>query len=506
MANTLTASRSQVIFGVCVPLAVLVGYFLARPLESTSLAIVVLVATVLLFPLLVRWYHPLLIITWNAAINPFFLPGRPYLWMLLAVIGLIVAMINRSVDPEKRFMPAGSVPWALLFLALVLVVTAAATGGIGVRTLGSETYGGKKYFYIWAAIIGYFALASRRIPTEHARLYVLLFFLSAITAVLSNLAYTAGPSYYFLLDLFPPEFALAQAFGTETPYGGISRIAGCRWASMGIAFGLLALYGIRGSLDLKKPWRAALLGAAFAGGLLSGYRSFVILLGLVFVFAFCLEGLHRTRWLPVFLVLSLVGGSVLVTFMDKLPLPAQRALSVLPVRVSPVVRGDVDFSTEWRLDMWRTALPEISKYLWKGKGYAVNPSDYYLGLENTVRSFGGASENSMLFADYHNGPLSVLIPFGLWGAAGFLWFLIAGGRVLYLNYRFGEASLRTLNTALLACFGGHAVFFLLFFGSIDTDLFVLAGLVGLSVSLNGGVSAAAESVEQEPDSAEPLVD
>ena len=63
MADTLTASRSQVIFGVCVPLAVLVSCFLARPLESPSLAIVVLVVTVLLFPLLVRWYHPLLIIT-----------------------------------------------------------------------------------------------------------------------------------------------------------------------------------------------------------------------------------------------------------------------------------------------------------------------------------------------------------------------------------------------------------------------------------------------------------
>src|SRR5882672_8054490 len=98
MANTFTASRSQVILGVCVPLAVLVGYFMASPLESSSLAIMVMVLTALCLPLLMRWYHPLLVLTWNAAIDPYFLPGRPYLWMLIAMLGVLVALVNRSID------------------------------------------------------------------------------------------------------------------------------------------------------------------------------------------------------------------------------------------------------------------------------------------------------------------------------------------------------------------------------------------------------------------------
>jgi len=497
MANTLTASRSQVIFGLCVPLAVLVGYFLAQPLESTSLAILVFVVTALLFPLLLRWYHPLLIISWNAAIDPYFLPGRPYLWMLFSVTGLIVALVNRSVDPDKRFMSGGGVPWALLFLALVLAATAATTGGMGARSLGSASYGGKKYFYILAAIAGYFALASRRIPAQRAKLYVSLFFLSAITALASNLAYMGGAKFYFLLDLFPSEFAMVQAVGTEAAYGGIPRIAGSIWASMAIACCLLALYGIRGVLDLRKPWRAALLVAAVVGGLLSGFRSFVVLMGLIVVVEFFLEGLHRTRWLAILLAAGVVGGGAMVTFVDKLPLSAQRALSFLPLDVHPIVRSDADHSTEWRLEMWRILLPEVPKYLLKGKGYALNPTDLYLSQESAARGLRPTSEVAIVAADYHNGPLSILIPFGIWGAVGFLWFLIAAGRVLYLNHRFGEVSLRNINTTLLALFVGRAIFFFLFFGSVDVDMFVFTGLVGLSVSLNGGVRVA-PAVDQQP--------
>lgn len=134
--------------------------------------------------------------------------------------------------------------------------------------------------------------------------------------------------------------------------------------------------------------------------------------------------------------------------------------------------------------------------MFKGKGYALNPTDLYLADENVRRRLSSASEVAILAADYHNGPLSVLIPFGIWGGLAFLWFLIAAGRVLYRNWRFGEAALRNVNTALLAVFVGRAVFFFLVFGSLDADMFAFTGLVGLSVSLNGGVQAAPAMDEQ----------
>ena len=37
MANTFAVSRNHLIFGLCLPLAMLLGYLLAEPLESSSL-------------------------------------------------------------------------------------------------------------------------------------------------------------------------------------------------------------------------------------------------------------------------------------------------------------------------------------------------------------------------------------------------------------------------------------------------------------------------------------
>ena len=56
------------------------------------------------------------------------------------------------------------------------------------------------------ALFGYFALTSRRIPVHRAPLYVALFFLSGLSALVGHLAFLAGPSLYFLFILFSPDF------------------------------------------------------------------------------------------------------------------------------------------------------------------------------------------------------------------------------------------------------------------------------------------------------------
>src|SRR3954470_15004975 len=109
MANTFAVSRSHLIYGVCLPLAVLVGYLLASPLESSNVAVVVLVISVLSIPLLMRWHHPLLILSWNAVVSPAFLPGSPYLWQIMAVLSLFISLLNRSLGQNLNFFKAPSV-------------------------------------------------------------------------------------------------------------------------------------------------------------------------------------------------------------------------------------------------------------------------------------------------------------------------------------------------------------------------------------------------------------
>ncbi len=170
-----------------------------------------------------------------------------------------------------------------------------------------------------------------------------------------------------------------------------------------------------------------------------------------------------------------------------------------------MVRENARYSTEWRLDMWKQVVPLIPKYLIKGKGYTVDQNDVYMAQVSNWRGFGLGSETSMETMEYHSGPLSVLIPFGILGAVGFIWFLGAALHVLYCNYRFGEPALLRVNTFLLAAFIGKVVYFFCVFGSLHAEFFWFTGLLGLSVSLNGGVCQE-QADEEETMEAEELVE
>ena len=169
MANAINIPKTHLIMGLSLPLAVLLGYFVAEPMDLGSLAVVVFVLVALSIPLMMKWYYPLLVLSWNAAIAPAFLPGQPWLWAMVAFIGLLFAVLGRAVSPNARFVIEPSVTWSLLALAAVVVLTGMITGGFGVHMLGAGRYGGKRYFYFLAAIAGYFVFTSRRIAPAAGR-------------------------------------------------------------------------------------------------------------------------------------------------------------------------------------------------------------------------------------------------------------------------------------------------------------------------------------------------
>src|SRR5215469_3915843 len=103
MANSFAITRAHIIWGVCLPVAVVIGYLLAEPLDSGSLAVVVLVLSILSIPLLIRWYHPLLVMSINSVILPYFLPGRPNLWLVMTMISLFFLALNRAVGQKVQF-------------------------------------------------------------------------------------------------------------------------------------------------------------------------------------------------------------------------------------------------------------------------------------------------------------------------------------------------------------------------------------------------------------------
>lgn len=476
--------RAVLVSVLVVPLALVVGYLMTNPLSRSAILGVGLLLGLVCFPMVLRWHHAALVCLWHATVVVFFLPGQPALWAVLAAVSLGVAVVSRTLRAESTFVrvPALTVP--LLLLALI-VVTTIALRGIGGRAFGSELWGAKRYMGVLGAILGYFALTASTIPRARAGLYASLFFLSAVTAIMSDLAYALGPSFYFLFLLFPTDVASAQVTTQDT----LNRLMGVTWLAQACYWFMLLRYGIRGVTDVHRPWRPALFIGLILLSFFGGFRSSLILLGLLFMTQFWFEGLLRTKLLPLVLVAGLLLGSVLAGYAERLPLSVQRTLSFLPIQVHPVARHDAQGSLDWRLQMWRVVLAEVPQYLWLGKGYTFSGTDFMLMQESVRRGMFTSYEDTLVSGNYHNGLLTLIIPFGLPGTLAFAAFLVASWRVLHANYRHGRPDLKRINTFLIAYFTARLVFYLGFYGQFDLDLMIFTGVVGLSISLNGGVSS-----------------
>jgi hypothetical protein len=286
-----------------------------------------------------------------------------------------------------------------------------------------------------------------------------------------------------LFALFPSDIASLQAFSQSV----LPRFTGLAWMSQAYCCYMLLRYGIRGIFDLHRPWRLLSFAGFFALGLYGGFRSTIILFFILFVVQFYFERLFRTGLFPVFLLGGVVVAVFLVAFADRLPLAMQRSLSFLPLNVDPVARQDAYGTLDWRLQMWKTVLPDVPKYLFLGKGYSFSGTDFYLTQMAVQRGLFTAYEDTLISGNYHNGILTLIIPFSIFGALAFLLFSVGGWRALYANYRYGDPQLKGVNTFLLAFFLARLSFYLTFYGQFDLDLMIFTGAVGLSIAINGGV-------------------
>jgi hypothetical protein len=478
-------SRLLITYVMAVPLALLLGYLVTTltPMTFTFVgALLFFFAT----PIFLKWHHVLLIFFWNSVFFVFFLPGSPSFQLLFAFLSFAIAFLNHIMF-QKPFLRAPELTRPLLFFTAVVLVTAEYRGGIGIRAFGGNTFGGRYYVFVLGAIAGYFALTSEAIPIEKSDKMSGLFFLSGTSSALSNVIFTLGPLFYFLYYIVPSGAATSQAMG-EAGLTQIERLTGLAPACTAAMCFLLARYGVRGLFDIGKPWRFMLLLLTVVAAFFAGFRSIMAILFLIFAIQFYYEGLLRTHFLPIIVGLAVCGLLPILFFANSMPPAVQRAISFLPVNVDSAVLQDAHATTAWRLEMWGMAVKEIPRYLLIGKGYAIDPGELYSAVQASQMGYEtNPYETTMMSGDYHSGPLSVIIPFGIFGTIGFIWVLIGGYRVLSWNRRYGDPRLRRVNTVLLSFYVAQCLSFVFIFGALNTELSILLGACGLSVSLNGGV-------------------
>jgi hypothetical protein len=444
----------------------------------------------LLIPILLKWHHEALIVSWNLAIVAFFLPGSPAVGYLAGGLSLFFAVAKRTLLKQADSIHCPSVSIPLILLAGIVLITAQQTGGIHARALGSDAWGAMRYFYVFGAIVGYFAFVGQPIAPHRANLMTGLFFLSGVTSVIPVLIALAGPGLQFLLVAF----AQTSIMTTDTTIFSVDlqRFVGVTFMSQAVCWFMMLRFGIRGILDFHKPWRLITFAGMVALGLLGGYRSFVVVLGVVFLVQFYFEGLFRSRVAVWFSMAGVVGFTLIIAFADQLPLAVQRSISFLPVQIDPMVRRDATGTWDWRWEMWRVTLPVVPRYLLLGKGFNFDGTDMYLTSLSAERGIARSYDAAMISSDYHQGILTLIVPFGIWGLLAFLAFCIASLRVLYRNHRYSPPDLRSINMFLLSYFIGRLIFYVVFYGEFYLDLGLFTGVVGMSLSLNGGMRQEAD--------------
>ncbi len=483
MTGASSPLRALLLYTAILPIALLLGYLLATPLDPSSLFVVALLLLILSIPLMLKWHRPFLFLTWNMTAVLFFLPGRPQVWIGAAFLSFLIVVVQKMLKGQSQSINTRSVSVPLVFLLVVVFVTAKMTGGVGLQAFGSEVVGGKAYFWILAGALGYFAMTASPIPPEKRRLYVGLFLLGALTNAIGSSLAVLNPSLYYIFLLFP-----VDKLAPTSDAGSIGRYHGLAIAAMAAFYYLLSRHPVRDLLSLKKPVALLLLFVCSVLVMGSGYRGNFVLIVLVFMAVFYFEGLLRSHFALILLAGIIIVGGLAIPLANRLPMPIQRAISVLPVSVSMEARLEAERSTQWRLDMWKAVVPEIPRYFWLGKGIGINSTELDMAQDMGNRGPQGEFEIVLQTGAYHNGALTVLIPFGIWGFIGWMWFIAASMRALYLNHKNGDPDLKTINTLLLSLFCAKILFYFVIFGEFRVDFPTMVGIIGLSLALNGGIA------------------
>ena len=484
-ANVAAALRSLVVYAVCAVIAIVVGVLMTNPMTYSTFGFMAVLCAVMLIPVLIKWHRPLMIACWSAPLTAFFIKGSPSFALVMIVLSITATCVERAMG-QKRFIYVPQITWPLFFLIAVVAITAKLTGGIGLRAFGSDVYGGKKYVFLIVAILGFFAISARPIPPEKARKYVILFFSGGLLSVIQDF-YPIAPGFLHpIFWLIPP---LTSMYGGPIELG-VTRLMGTGFAAGALMNVMLARYGLRGIFLSGTMWRPVVFCLAFILIGLGGFRSAILGAAITFLLLFFLEGMHRTRVLPFAVIFALAGAGAIIPLASKLPFTFQRALAFLPpsvVHLSSDARSAAEDTWKWRVDMWKALMPQIPEHLLVGKGYAISREDWSaeMGAGASVQATDPAQQALALSSDYHNGPLSVVLPFGIWGVIGFVWFIAAAFWLMYRNYRYCGPEMKGVNSFLFAILITSTISF--YGGSLATNMIGFTGLLGMSVAINRGV-------------------
>lgn len=300
--------------------------------------------------------------------------------------------------------------WCLLLIATVVQVY--LRNPVGLNIFGSGSVGAKPYAIFAITTVTALVVSYLVIDPKDLKMWVRMSFAGSILNFAVGALGWISPTFgYYLGASFSTDVSqeVVESQATRISFVRNLAVAVATWVSSRIS-PLRACF--------HPFWVILILLSLLLAGV-SGYRSQIALVGFIYFLGVCYRGGI------VSVTISLLAGGaalLLLSFVNLVaPLPAniQRSLSFLPGTWEASLKEDGQYSTEWRVEMWKEALTTnkwiANKVFGDGLGFTVAELNRMKGFmaENMElsRARSGLTiqqETMMINGDYHSGPVQTI--------------------------------------------------------------------------------------------------
>jgi hypothetical protein len=428
-----------------------------------------------------RHIIPMLLIIYAGHLTFLESPGGIDLFIILAMLSVPYFLLsNGDIFKEKKFDNT------LLILFIVLLWFIAFYRGVGIQSLGGQGVGGARYFVItlW---LGFLIVCQKiNMPYRMLRKTLILICMFAIVSLIIdtgtslNIIPQGGFLDSIIKDLRPKE---AYAKFSSLLSGRIFTFN--QLALWVLVFGLLVTSKKR---KIQDRVSYIILWFLFSNilAVFSGHRITIITNIVILIFYFGLDKVINRRMKISMFIIIITAIIILfvgaVTIADHFPVTVQRSLSWLP----GIENESASTTRSWRLEVWRLAFfNELPQYLWIGKGFTVG----YFNFANIIAKdiYLGVIDSN----NYHNGPLSLIIIFGIPGFLLIIAFFISTlvYHLKYYKHLNRQSEFISLYQIILCWFAAELLIYLLIYGDIAFSFIRIFFLISLLNIINCSIKS-----------------
>ncbi|MDB4295576.1 hypothetical protein N9908_04950 [Akkermansiaceae bacterium] len=323
-----------------------------------------------------------------------------------------------------------------VFLMLILVAQVYLRNPVGLSITGSANVGARPYASFGLAMAVCLFLSWLVVPVaeiKKARNYMVAG--GVISVIFELIARIPGMGFPMAIAFGTSNMSFAEGPATDVLDEG-QATRNDAGAAMGKSLSAILVSYVSPLKALFKAVWLPILVISIAGGLISGFRSKLLVVLLTYAF-----GVYYWNGFKGVFIASLIGicGVIAVAIINMVhPLPpnVQRSLSFLPGTWEQRYLDDTEASSDWRFEMWEEVLFTDNwiknKTLGDGLGFTKEEHELQESLAQSsykggpgIQGWDSQRASILVNGDYHSGPVSMVRVMGYVGMVIFTLSIIA---------------------------------------------------------------------------------